>query len=409
MKNLVSLLFLFSLVACGQPNESRKAEVVEFNPEQHVLGKESDWLEFKRDLLFTDSESNYETDKLPQDRKANLQPKEALAILHSWFVEGAGYATVINGDYEYVVLSPIPEPVTRSILTRMDVIETGFGFLDSKFWNQIIKNQKKGFKFAFITRSGTRLAGFYQHDQKLIALDIFANSGTIAHEMQHYLDFQKIDLAPSLFNKIEKECKAQMSSYFGEVSATLVQIPVWEKVFEDADFLPDSIQDYEFEGGAWVAQNLFMVFSSNLNYPDLKFEEFKASGVCPQSIQDIIKKVAEASDLHRRIISGEEEAMLDTLYRDIYAGLLIENQDKCLLDVEIPLEPRCDEIAEETQDVVDKVDATQKEVVKRIKAAYEDRKKNVNQILQQMPADYFAESCRAILGFASLTNCEEKK
>lgn len=403
MKKLMIILMIVANFSCAQSADGKKGIL-----KTGELGSAEQWQQIQNSILFNKVTETQAIFALPQDRPKNLQVEYVLNSLHSWFKLGTGYTPMYDYTYEYLLLEKIPDKVFAEIQTRMTTPSTGFAILDKKFWADLQSYQKKGFRFALITNSPILIAGFYSNAQNLVAFDLFSNSGTITHEMQHHLDHDELQ-SPPWWPWFDGRCREQLSTFLGEVSATTQQLLTWNDVILNRSFVSKTIEEYDAQGGKMVADNFIYALQANLEYPTERGNAFIQRNSCPKFVEQIVEDIRELTSRQVEDVIRYEDNLTFTMKLRVETGESLKKAATECVGKSGSSTTACLDAINNFKEFEHQADFERKELANRVYKAWEERVTVIPQILNHMEAGYFIEACNTVLGFKKLAHCNANR
>jgi hypothetical protein len=284
-------------------------------------------------------------------------------------------------------------------LTLPEVPPTGFLIVHEHFWRDVRRLQHDGINFVFFEPEQERpLAGFYSHSESLIGINVFANVGTLVHELRHREQWRRVRKAERSRggDSLSAECIQSASTYFGELDATTEQLRYWRGV---SDWIVESANTSGENGEAVFAQAQILLM--NLDYPVFQGSEFLDENHCPAELNEVVRDIL-AHRGHERALAGS----VDGLRRLAIAGTRVRSylaRDQC--GYEDRVLPDCDEHAEylaaiekKTADIKERLDA-------QLDSAIASRRPEIHERLQKLSPPVRSQLCREALGFAFLASC----
>ena len=239
-------------------------------------------------------------------RGDRLSPAGVLPKLDSWFRVGNGLtATTWQGRSAFLL-----ERLSDSLLSDLDRVlfdeehKTGFAIFQGVFWHKVRKLQDEGITVGFLVFDPSyKVSGVFYPEQKAIFFDAFANGGTLEHEYRHYLqdrESQRHERAPS---SLTAACLLRASRYFGELDATLVELPTWRGVFKNIEINPDWHRSAESRAIDPFALSVHWLLQADLDYPGMAADWIKGAG-CPLDLITAARSISIETDEFSRRLSG---------------------------------------------------------------------------------------------------------
>ncbi len=296
-KILFILMISLLTTSCGH----EKAKVTS---ENFLASPAGSFEEIYENLQFLSSRSDVLAP--PSSRPEHLTAPEILKSIHPWLQKGVGLKEVSRGNFSYLAFSEkIPESVANSILEQAfedKAFDSGFLLLQKSFWNFVIQRENttsletNGTTIAFLTQSLQPIAGVYFADRRLIAVDIYASTGTLAHELRHHsqrTNDEETKVRPQSGPAVlTQECREAVRKYFGEVQATLIQMPYWARVLKDVPLTPkDLSQIHRLKDRSTIA--LHDMILANLLYPVDSAYWVTHEKTCNESVRKLVDSVAD--------------------------------------------------------------------------------------------------------------------
>ncbi|HUP56298.1 MAG TPA: hypothetical protein VM598_02520 [Bdellovibrionota bacterium] len=288
------LLLLGMLVPFFGCQESGSADPTGTYPNSLVTRADID--QIRERLTFIDARVSLTTP--PQRKPRELQVEgilkrihPALAARERWSDRSKLLKKEWIGQYEYLKLikpvAPVLDEITK--VTYDDSVDSGFAILQASFWRRVDKLQKEGMDIAFISSSPETIAGIYYDTYGMIGIDLFANSGTLTHELRHAYQAGKVrgQLWPAA---LESDCREVASAYFGELDSTTIQLRSWIPVIKSLPLMPRDATEAK-RIGVWVDLSPTMALSANLDYPVSAAQWVLREESCPTELRDLVNSI----------------------------------------------------------------------------------------------------------------------
>ncbi len=308
--------------------------------------------------------------------------------------------TVKMDRFSGVLLDRIPDRVLAS-LTKSAYQKTEpsvFMILNSTFWKQAGKLQKKGIQIGFLSpKSSSGLNGVYFPENKTILLSIFAAPGTLEHEYRHDTQSKlqvKLDRIKCEEYTIDSICISELKRFFGEIDSTTHEFESW------IDTFPNINTDFEHESPINRIQTRFSpispvidIFEKNILYPVNENRDLN-KGACSNEIKEMASKIKDRVDFVNR--NGLSD-LLTSLNTSIFRSQMIWES--------ITDENRMDSY-HEFQAESDSLKNTINELIKR---ESESRRSDLKNQIPVWFEKYHGELCDRIASYRLLADCEVKR
>ena len=410
----IAIIFLVltlnsACAAYSENNESRNSnKKIKYNENIHRPGTPEDWQKTENLIKYNHVRKLNDLFEIPVNRTPGVQAKNVLYSLHTWFSEGAGYTTKQYYPYEILVLNELPKKVLSEILTLTKSPQTGFSILDKHFWSNVDDLQRKGLSVGFISHTPQLIAGLYVSKKNLVAIDVYANSGTLTHELAHHSDYKLLKPRGWFdFNEevLDANCKSDLAVFMGELSATTSQLKDWVRIIKDHEFITYSLEEFNRTGGSLYGDNLPEAFAANLAYPTERGNAFLQNSTCPDSINNTVHEIRRLVSKQESYVLPEKEVINFSLIYKNNSAKSLEKIDSSCIDGKSSVD--CTNEVKIYEDYVSQIAKAKSDLVDRINLAWQERLTKIPSILDQIDSDYQKELCDEVLGYQTMANCNE--
>lgn len=337
----------------------------------------------------------------------NWQTETLLPKISSWFKIGRGLSTMkrMSSDVSLYILAPLPEQLLQALKISLGEGDTRLAVLRFSFWQKIAQAQKSGLQIGFMASSSQIEAlGVYYNSYKIIGLSSVGEENTLDHELRHHEQYQHLNREAEL-EAIDQACIPTVSTAFGEIDATEIELPSYMGVENYMDhwlpFVGTAVDPSLFGNGTHSEPDLLTI---NLEYPETVSRKVVANESCPEELRQTMQRLASyfsaARDEIRKALvdAGGTVARIDTDERAF-------RRANCKLQSS----PLCKRIEGRLQMYRASYEGSKKIFRDRLKKEIDERRSFISRIVRELSGPIRIDLCHHAIGFAKFNNCEEER